>query len=217
MRPGYPFLLSFLIAALSIVVSLSVFSQLPDTVAVHWNINGEPDGFASKIIAMFLLPALMLILPALYLITCRFDLRKENLHRSLNAVVATSTVTAIVLAIAHGTILANALGISVNVPRVAMGCVGALLLVTGNYMGKTRSNFVIGIRNRWTLFNERVWDRTHRVAGWLFVADGLCALLVSAFGRGNAYEGIWLITLFAFTVILIQIFSYVAWKKENQN
>ena len=56
---------------------------------------------------------------------------------------------------------------------IAMLAVGALLMVLGNYMGKLRKNFFIGIRTPWTLASDAVWERTHRLAGWLFVAAGL--------------------------------------------
>jgi uncharacterized membrane protein len=51
--------------------------------------------------------------------------------------------------------------------------VGALLMVIGNFMGKFRKNFFVGIRTPWTLTSDVVWERTHRLAGWLFVLAGL--------------------------------------------
>jgi len=40
-------------------------------------------------------------------------------------------------------------------------------------MGKFRKNFFVGIRTPWTLTSDVVWERTHRLAGWLFVLAGL--------------------------------------------
>jgi uncharacterized membrane protein len=42
----------------------------------------------------------------------------------------------------------------------------------GNVIGKVRKNFYIGIRVPWTLASDRVWNDTHRIAGWLWVAAG---------------------------------------------
>ena len=60
-----------------------------------------------------------------------------------------------------------------------LGALGVLLAVLGNFMGKIRYNYVMGVRTPWTLASERVWDRTHRVVGPLFVLWGL-AVLASA-------------------------------------
>jgi uncharacterized membrane protein len=45
-------------------------------------------------------------------------------------------------------------------------------MVIGNFMGKFRKNFFVGIRTPWTLTSDVVWERTHRFAGWLFVLAG---------------------------------------------
>jgi len=43
----------------------------------------------------------------------------------------------------------------------------------GNVIGKVRRNFWMGVRTPWTLASEVVWDRTHRVAAWLFTGVGV--------------------------------------------
>ena len=53
---------------------------------------------------------------------------------------------------------------------VVFPSVGTLLVVLGGVMGRRRPNWTTGIRTPWTLADERVWDKTHRVAGRLMVA-----------------------------------------------
>jgi uncharacterized membrane protein len=43
----------------------------------------------------------------------------------------------------------------------------------GNVLGRVKRNFWMGVRTPWTLASEPVWNQTHRVAGWLWVAGGL--------------------------------------------
>ena len=47
---------------LSFLGHFLVFFQMPDTVPIHWNVSGEPDGYANKLATLFLalLPLLML-------------------------------------------------------------------------------------------------------------------------------------------------------------
>ena len=42
--------------------SISVYSRLPDRVAVHWDIHGEPNRYGSRVEGAFLLPGLMVAL-----------------------------------------------------------------------------------------------------------------------------------------------------------
>jgi uncharacterized membrane protein len=40
----------------------------------------------------------------------------------------------------------------------------------------------MGVRTPWTLANEEVWEQTHRLAAWLFVASGLFGMLTALVG-----------------------------------
>ncbi|HMC92889.1 MAG TPA: SdpI family protein, partial [Allosphingosinicella sp.] len=40
--------------------------------------------------------------------------------------------------------------------------IGAMFVLIGNQLGKSRSMYLVGIRTPWTLASEEVWIRTHR-------------------------------------------------------
>ena len=48
-----------------------------------------------------------------------------------------------------------------------------LFVALGNRFGKLRHNYFFGIRTPWTLANEDVWQKTHRMGGTLWVVGGL--------------------------------------------
>ena len=50
---------------------------------------------------------------------------------------------------------------------------GVLMMVLSNYMGTLRQNKTLGLRLPWTLRDEEVWNRTHRVAAWWGCVGGL--------------------------------------------
>ena len=60
-----------------------------------------------------------------------------------------------------------------------------LLALLGNVLGKVRRNFWVGVRTPWTLADVRVWERTHRLAAWLFTVAGLVGASRLAGGRGR--------------------------------
>ena len=53
----------------------------------------------------------------------------------------------------------------------------------GNVFGKLRKNFFMGIRTPWTLADDEVWLRTHRVGGKLFVLAGVGMFLGTLAGH----------------------------------
>ena len=50
-------ILTTLVALLPMLAGLLLWNQLPETIAVHFGANGEPDGWSSRALAVFGLPA----------------------------------------------------------------------------------------------------------------------------------------------------------------
>ena len=53
MKKNKWFLFSLVLFFIPLALNLIFYSQLPDTIAVHFDINGNPDGFMSKPWALF--------------------------------------------------------------------------------------------------------------------------------------------------------------------
>lgn len=86
------------------------------------------------------------------------------------------------------------------------------MAITGNLMYSIRPNRFIGIRTPWTLSNEEVWKKTHRIgAKWSFWA-GVTGFIVCVFAPTE-----WLLFILSFFVIGVSAFiitySYIIHKK----
>ncbi|MEO8185195.1 MAG: SdpI family protein [Deltaproteobacteria bacterium] len=84
----------------------------------------------------------------------------------------------------------------------------AVLIVFGNFLGKTTKNFWLGIRTPWTLANDEVW-LTHRLAGVLLMGAGFVHLATALTGASNIP---FLIVLFLALVTAV-IASYVFYRR----
>ena len=104
--------------------------------------------------------------------------------------------------------LQAAIGADINISKVVFVCVGLLFIFIGNFMGKFRKNFFIGIRTPWTLSSDEVWGKTHRVGGWCMVAAGL---LMGA-GAFIATDLEWLIFGVISLVLIPVVYSYFAYR-----
>jgi len=95
--------------------------------------------------------------------------------------------------------------------RFIIAASAVLIIVKGNYLPKTRSNWFLGIRTPWTLSSEVTWEKTHRLAGRLLMLAGFICL-VGAF----TVDGGWLIVLMLSTlmppVLISVIYSYFVWR-----
>jgi uncharacterized membrane protein len=80
----------------------------------------------------------------------------------------------------HAFVLLSATRVIALAPHTfVLPAVGLLLTVIGNYLGKVQRNFFLGIRTPWTLADDEVWLRTHRLGGKLLVGAGLLTLVLS--------------------------------------
>ena len=99
---------------------------------------------------------------------------------------------------------------NVNAGRLVSVSIGLLFIVLGNYMGQIRHNYFFGIRNPWTLASDKVWVKTHRRGGWLFIILGLIFIIT---GFINQATGFWVSIAFLLVfIVYINVYSYLEFK-----
>ena len=99
--------------------------------------------------------------------------RREGLERSQGLYLWGWVAILLIGAIIELAVVSAALGWPLETGRLIVAGSGAMLVLIGNQLGKSRSMYLIGMRTPWTLASEEVWIRTHRLAGKLMVAAGL--------------------------------------------
>jgi uncharacterized membrane protein len=211
LRRWYPILL----AAVGVLMTLAVYQRLPETIAVHWDLDGNPNGWMPRVIGAFFGPAFLLLLWGLLRLAPRIDPREEN-YRRFGEAYETIVASALLLVLAtHGIVLAIALGHRVPVGRFVPALVGALFIVIGNVMPRTRSNWWFGVRTPWTLTSDRVWTRTHRLAGYSMTAAGI-VMIVTALALPSALGAPVMIAAAVGSVIAPAVYSYLTWRRERK-
>lgn len=205
--------ISLLLVAGAIIASAVAYPNLPEQVPTHWNAAGEIDGYSGRLTAALIGPltaAGTLLLMWLIPVISPKGFRTEGFQDVIN--VFQVVLVAFMVGIG-GLILAAGYGRELSIERIVPIAVGVLFIVIGNYLGKVRKNFFIGIRTPWTLASDEVWARTHRIAGYLFVAAGALMALVPMLGPGSraATYGIVAVSLVAGLVPVA--YSFVAYKR----
>jgi uncharacterized membrane protein len=204
-----------LLALVGVAASLAVYRRLPETMAVHWDMDGNPNGWMPRAVGAFFAPVFLLVLWQLMRVLPRIDPREPNYARFGAAYDTIVAATLLLVLATHGIVLAEALGHHVAVARVVPALVGVLFVVIGNVMPRMRPNWWFGVRTPWTLSNDRVWARTHRLAGFSMTAAGL--VMIGAALALPARLGV--PVLLASTVAATvgpAVYSYLTWKREQQ-
>ncbi|WP_129706728.1 SdpI family protein [Priestia megaterium] len=200
------------ITLLTLVAWLIALPHLPATMPIHWGANGEADGFATKINAMILTVGIMVLIYFVIAFVPRIDPRKENykyFSKTYNIVL--NAVLLLFFFVNMSTIL-QGLGYNVPMSYIAPIMAGLVFIIIGNYLQRVRSNYFMGIRTPWTLSNETVWKKTHRLSGKLFFIGGLL-ILISAF-LPDGYKSVIMWGSIVLCVAIPYLYSYLAYKKE---
>jgi uncharacterized membrane protein len=210
MRKLLPGLVAVLLA---IGFGIWAYPQLPAEVPTHFDINGVPNGWSSRSVAALVIPALGIVLLAVFAVLPSIDPRRTNYAKfgSTYWIVVNSAV--VMVAGIQVVVLGKALGWPIDMTRVVGLSLGALLVLLGNLMTRLRPNWFMGIRTPWTLSSDSVWRRTHRFGGIAFVLAGFGVLAATI-----ARSGLALYSAVGFTLaagLSSVVYSYLVWRGEQ--
>jgi len=128
------FVLTSTVCLLPILLGVALWSKLPDSIAIHFDINNNPDNFASKGFTVFGLPALMVVLQGFCCFINDFNASKHGERVKFER--ATKWIIPIMANILQPVTLVYALGHKLDIRRIALFIVGTILIVIGNYLPK---------------------------------------------------------------------------------
>lgn len=198
-------ILTSILTLLPMLAGLLLWNQLPDKIATSFGTGNEANGWSSRPLVVFGMPLLMLAIQWICLIATVNDPKKKNINRKIMKAVLWLIPVISILTMAM--IYLNALGRPVNIGRYVFLLIGILFVVIGNYLPKCRQNYTVGIRCAWTLSSEENWNRTHRMAGWVYLISGILFLVNSIF------LWTWLMVAVIVLACTPMFYSYFLYKK----
>lgn len=191
-----------------------IYSGLPDQVPMHFNSDGVADRMGDKkelwLLAVILSIPMYLLFKYLPQLDPKKQLRKMGFKYYYIRLAITVFITAISVGIVYTTATYN--GQSTNEPNWVFIAVGLLFIVLGNFMPAMKPNYFVGIRTPWTLENETVWRKTHRLGAWAFILCGMIIAISTLLWDMKIANYVVLISIVSMFTILIG-YSYITFKK----
>lgn len=204
------FLYKLLIVWVMFLVWGYFYTLLPNEVPTHWGPNGLPDAYGSKLLNVVLFPVLALFIVVIFPILSKIDPKKENYEKFGKSWEIIQFAIIWFFAYIYFVILYLSLYPTQSITPFMLFGLWTLFIILGNYFGKIRQNYFIGIKLPWTLSSEEVWNKTHRFSGKLFVISGIIFLI-------NSFLQIYPIWVFIVSLIIIVLFplvyAYMSYKK----
>lgn len=200
---------------LSLVIVGVSFAFLDDTIPIHFGIDGKPDQYGSKYF-LLMVPSVSILIGVIMLLVARYGKVSENYKKYL---LLTSVVVEIIFLVCNSIMVAYAV-ISVkdmeafDVSKIMLVVMGAMFIFMGNFMPKIEKNRTLGVKTKWSMYNEVTWQKTHRFAGFMSVIIGVIILISGLFFK-EMVNFIILMSLIVIFVVSTTIASYRYYKNEK--
>jgi len=211
------FIISMALSLISFAVAIWFISTTEGQIPTNWGWDGEVNAWGSPwtilwfpCIAIFT-TLLMYFLPAI-------DPKGENIKKSGPILPIIMVLIAALMIGIQGFMIAAVKGSEImNMTVFISFALGIMFILMGYYMPRVKHNYMLGIRTPWTLFSEKVWNKTHEESARWIILAGILYLLGMFFPEP--------IGIIIPTIMVIVIFIGITWysyllyiqEKETKN
>lgn len=198
-----------IVCLMPIICGLIFYNELPESIAIHWGIDNNPNGYFSKPAFVFGMPIMMVVLQIFCSIVS--DLSDKNPEANKKAVTIYKWIIPILTVILYIVTIMIALGNNLDVRRIVMIILGILFIVVGNYLPKVKGDYYMNSKVFWFKNrNEKLVNKAARVSGYMLIIGGLLCLVSTAFKPIISIVVIAVIILFS---LLIYLYVYLESRK----
>ena len=196
-------IITSIVTILPMLIGIIYWNRLPDVMATHFGFNNEANGFSSKAFAVFGLPLVLLAILWVGAFVTAHDPKRQNISPKMFSLVL--WIAPVISLVAAAAMYPVNLGYKLDITLFSELLLGLLFIIIGNFLPKARQNYTIGIKIPWTLANEENWNRTHRLAGYLWMICGILMVLISL---TRFVPAEWLVGIILIMVFVPCIYSF---------
>lgn len=158
----------------------------PESIPVHWNIEGVADRhvpksglFGNLVLFPAMMTGIVIIALALPLISPKsymISISQPAVGWIFCLILLLFLVLQVTLTLAMAEKLEGHL-----MSKILFGMIGLFFAGMGPFLANIPRNFYVGIKTPWTLASDEVWRKTHLMGAWTFTIGGLLSTLCSLF------------------------------------
>ena len=187
---------------------------LDEIIPIHIGINGQPDQFGSKYF-IFLFSGIGIVIALIMILVSNHPKLSLNYKKYLLSTCVLIEILFIVFSIAFVMYAVSYVNDEevFDISKIIMLAIGTLFILMGNFTPKIEKNKTLGVKTKWSLYNEVTWQKTHRLTGFVFVIIGVI-IIVSGILFHELVNYIVLSLMLVLLTIIVVIGSYIYYKQE---
>ena len=216
MNVARPLMISLALAMAMVVFAVVTAARLPADAMLptHWDASGRPDAFSPALTALLMPAGLAAAVSLLFALIPKLEPLQDKLEGSAPLLRAGWIGVILLLVVTQATIGLPAYGIDMPVNAILLG-VGALFVMLGNALPKSRPGFFVGIRTPWAITDADNWIATHRLGGKLMLLAGLAIILAGITPLNEEMTAVVILSAVAVTAVVPFAYSWWLWQRDK--
>jgi uncharacterized membrane protein len=206
---------SSIVCLLPIILALIVYEDIPELVALTpWVTYPDNNWFVHRAFIAFGLPLLFLVVNIIMRVALSKDNRLENIPELVRTILGwfAPGFSVIIMPIR----LFWDMGFEIPKITIFLVLVGIFFIICGNYLPKTKPNNNWVYSFSWTRNDTDIWNKTHRMAGFLWVLCGITFIVVAFLLPDNLFKLAIYFAVFALGFLIPTLYSYSLSRKKIQ-
>lgn len=202
-----------LVSLLPVLLVAGAYGKLPEQIPTNWGLDGHISyGGKSQ---LWIMAGMAPFFAVLFYVLPDIDPKRRNYRKFWGVYQSFQLFLQIFMLIMVGIIVTESFRPgTIRVSFVVTVLCALLFMMTGNMMPKFRQNFFCGFKTPWTLSDETVWNKTHRLGGKLMFLAGILGL-IGAFVPDERVKMAMLLVPVTAAALIPCVMSYV-WFKNGR-
>ena len=89
-----------------------------------------------------------------------------------------------------------------------------VFIVLGNFMPKTRSNSTIGVRTKWSMYNDNTWRKSNRFGAVALMVAGVLTIVTAVFVKSSVGEVLAAVVYIILAAVITTVYSHRVYVQE---
>lgn len=205
-------MITYALAAVGLLTTAIVYRWLPDKIPTNWSFDGVVTYSPRNHI--WICSGFLPLMAFLFDFMPKIDPRRGNYIKfSVHYDTFCVFIQFFLLTMLGITLSETFFPGKFSVGKIVTIIVGVLFMFLGNIMPKIKSNFYMGLKTPWTLSDEEIWRKTHRLGGKTMFTAGAVSLILSWPLSGNR-AGFIIIAILLISVFIPLLMSFVWWRRK---
>ncbi len=188
-----------------ILFGVMFYSQLPENIAIHFDINNQPNSYFPKPVFVFGMPTIMVLLQAFCLIVN--DLSDKHPEANKKAIAVYKWIIPVLTIVMYLVTIIYALGNKLDIRKIVMIILGIMFVVIGNYLPKTKGNTHVRVGR---IKDEHIEQKMSKYSGYILILDGILCMISTLF---HTIASVAIIGIVILEAIILNVYIYVKNRK----